>query len=640
MRRSLLAAVVVALFAAMLPGVAAAQAEPVESEGYLELSDGTSLRWTMLLPPGDGPFPMVLQYSGYNPGNNVRDGTFGKMVDQVVAEGIGVIGVNLRGTGCSSGTFVPFGEVWATDGVEVIDWIAQQPFSDGNVAMAGVSYPAIMSLATAVQQPEHLKAIMATVPLTDLYRDVAYPGGAFNQTFAYVWTLIQKYGSFFGLQEVAEGDAQCAANIATQNDPTDLTGLQAKQNPYEDSMERYTAFLQPENLASIEVPALVFSAWQDEQLGARATYGYEHLDPSRRWIVGANSDHIGFAGSEWYREFGTRFLKHFLTGGTPEDFDAPMVQIAHEVRKDATFDELSTYDTFPVPTVTTTLQAQPDGSFGLAVPSDAAELTYDYPQPAPSVYVGIDFNIGFNPSAYDETYKAPIPPGGSVAFTTPALAEPVEIMGPGSVDVWFSSTSTDVDIQATLVEVRPDGNELYVNRGWLRTSHRELDPVKSTPTRPWQTHLEADAQPLVAGEVTPLRVELWPTSHTFRAGSSMRLYLEAPVGFTGFRQLEFLPTPAVNTVYVGPDTPTRFVFGRTASPTVSSPLPECGTLLNQPCRTSPAPPPDGTLSLAPANQEAPAESESEPGPPPLPATGGGLAVIGAALAFLAARRRR
>jgi predicted acyl esterase len=116
---------VAALLAAALTGLPRTPAAAAtETEGYLELSDGTRLRYTVVLPDGDGPFPTVLQHSGYNNGNDPSDGTFGKLTPRLVDEGFAVIGVSLRGSGCSAGTFSPFSTTWATDGVEVVGWIA------------------------------------------------------------------------------------------------------------------------------------------------------------------------------------------------------------------------------------------------------------------------------------------------------------------------------------------------------------------------------------------------------------------------------------------------------------------------------------------------------------------------------------
>ncbi len=596
---------VILITALLLPLIAVVAAPPAparaatESQGYLELSDGTHLRYSLLLPDGDGPFPAVVQYAGYNNGNNPKDGTFGKMVDRVVGAGIAVLGVSMRGTGCSEGTFHPFTTQWGRDGAEVIDWISRQPWNDGNVAMAGVSYPAIGALVTAVQQPPALKAVIADVPVVDLYRNVAYPGGIWNATFSTVWTGLQKYGTLYGLEEVAgEGDTACAAAMPFQNDPTDITGVQAATHPYIDSLDRYTDFLQPEDLAAIEAPTLVYTAWQDEQLGSRAMHAYRFLDPDHRWIVASNGDHIGFAGSKWNQDLSLRFLEHFLRGGTADDFDAPAVQIARDVRKgDASFDALDTYGTYPVPTVRTTLYPQLDGSLRRSPATDTGSLDLDAPLPAPSMPVGIDVGAGVNPEVYSEAYKVPVPPNGAVSFTTPPLANDLQVDGPLSLDLVVSSTSTDADLQVSLTEVRPDDQELYVQRGWLRASHRKLDERRSTPTLPVHTHLAADAEPLVPGQPTPLRIEIWPVDHVFRAGSSLRVTVESPVGFTGFRQLAFDPGPAVHTIHLGPDTPARLVFGRIARPHVTTPRPACDTLINMPCRDNQTPVPDGQLRV-------------------------------------------
>lgn len=594
---ALLAALLLAGLALALPS-GAAPPPPPEREGYLTLSDGTPLRYTLQLPAGDGPFPVVLQYSGYNNGNNLMDGTFGKSTPALLERGIAVAGVNLRGSGCSGGTFSPFSPQWAQDGAEVVQWLADQPWSDGGVAMAGVSYPALVALATAVEQPPALRAVVAAVPVVDLYRDVAYPGGIWNATFSSVWTGLQKYGNLFGLQEVAEGDAQCLGHYPAQNDPTDVTGVVAATSPFVDSLDRYTDFLTPEDLARVQAPALVYSAWQDEQLGSRAMHAYEHLPADRRWVVGSNGDHIGVPGSAFFRALQVDFLDHFLHGGTPEGFDAPRVQVLRDVRDDATATEVDAYDRYPVPVVQEQLHLHADASLRRRPAPTAGALHYAYPLAAPSVPVGIDVGAGVNPAVYDDVYRLPVPAGGALAFTTPALAEDLQLHGPSSLDLWVSSTGTDVDLQVSLTEVRPDGEETYVQRGWLRASHRRLDPARTTALRPVPTHLSGDAAPLVPGVPTAVRVEVWPVDHVFRAGSALRVTVEAPVGLTGFRQLALGAQPADVTVHVGPRTPSRFVLGRTPAPRVTSGLPACGSLLNMPCRTSTTRVPEGSLSFA------------------------------------------
>src|SRR4029079_4876793 len=131
-------------------------------------------------------------------------------------------------------------------------------------------------------------------------------------------------------------------------------------------------------------------------------------------------------------------------------------------------------------------------------------------------------------------WKAPVPPGGSVAYTSAPMTKEMVVAGPASLNLWLESTATDTDIEATVTEVRPDGQETYVQRGWLRASHRKLDPTQSTALRPFQTHRRADAQPLTANTPAYMRLEVFPFAHAFRKGSRLRVWIEAPTGHTGF----------------------------------------------------------------------------------------------------------
>ncbi|WP_159431108.1 CocE/NonD family hydrolase [Fontimonas thermophila] len=600
-------------------------AEPAASYGYIPLSDGTQLRYSLYLPPGAGPFPATLVYSGYNAGNNPYDISFANIGERLIERGIAVIGVSLRGTGCSQGTWRPFDLRWGPDGAEVVEWIAQQPWNDGRVAAAGVSFPAILALATAVQRPPALRAVLPMVPLGELYRDVAYPGGIFNLTFATAWTFMQKVGTPFSLFETLQGDTRCGTAIPLQNDPRHITVVEAAQIPYADSDERYERFLSPELFARISVPVLGQVAWQDEQLGSRAWHAFERLDPSRTWMVGVNGAHGTIVNSARFRELAVAFLDHFLHGGQPQDFAAPRLQIWKGMST-ADYEPavVELYDRWPLEPETLTLYAQPDGSLRFEPPSAARMFSYLYPLPAPSTLTLI-----LVPNPTQLTYLLPVIPGGSVALTTPTLDQDLRILGPASLDVWISTPASDVDLQVSLVEVRPDGREMFVQRGWLRASHRALDAVRSTPRLPVHTHRQADVQALTPGAITPLRIEIMPVAHTFHAGSALRVYVEAPLGFSGFRQLALNPLPTTVSVHVGPQTPTRLVFGRAPQP-VSIPvradgLPACDRTENQPCRSSPEPIPEGNLQVPAAEDEG--------------RGGGALASIGLVLAVLLRRRR-
>src|SRR5205085_3914919 len=130
-------------------------------------------------------------------------------------------------------------------------------------------------------------------------------------------------------------------------------------------------------------------------------------------------------------------------------------------------------------------------------------------------------------------------------FDTRPLADNLTMVGTGSVDLWLRSTAPDTDIEVTLTEMRPDGQERYIQSGWLRASHRKLDPAMTTPVRPWHTDLEADAKPLPSGKFVPVRVELFPFAAVIRKGSRLRITVEAPGGNRPFWTFASLPANGV-----------------------------------------------------------------------------------------------
>jgi predicted acyl esterase len=163
----------------------------------------------------------------------------------------------------------------------------------------------------------------------------------------------------------------------------------------------------------------------------------------------------------------------------------------------------------------------------------------------------------------------------------------VTILGPGSVDLWLRSSGPDTDLQVTLSEVRPDGLEYYVQNGWLRASHRKLNGKRSTSLEPIPTHLEKHAQDLPAGEFSKVRVGLFASAHVFRAGSRIRISVEAP---GGDRTRWNFDTPVTNGVVVNEIARTKMQPSRLVLPVVGgiqapAALPPCPALRGQPCRT-------------------------------------------------------
>jgi hypothetical protein len=380
---------------------------------------------------------------------------------------------------------------------------------------------------------------------------------------------------------------------------------------------------------------MLVQSWQDEQVGSRAVHLLERLDVPWKFI-GMNGDHGEYYGDDVFPHI-LRFLQYHLKQEIPAAERAIRVPVRlpnglpHPTKtRPETFEEAlaryqdeddvrinwengagggrtsawsQTFATWPVPDQRPwRLQLGADGSLRQAG-APAGSVPYDYVPEVGSQQRG-EYTIDLHEEEIEDTgtpldgteVVAGTPPaswsdrppdGTSASFTTAALDADKVLLGSASLDLLVSSTAPDTDFEVTLSEVRSDGNEVFVQQGWLRASHRKEDPTLSTALRPFQTHTLVDAvNPLVPSVPTPMRIELFPFGHVFRAGSRIRITVAAPHTHPDLWGFVSLPVPAVNTIHTGPGASSLvlpLVDGATAGVAA---LPPC-TLRNQPCRAEP-----------------------------------------------------
>lgn len=607
-----LSAAIVALtlgLAAYGPATPALADPPTHETGYIPVATGTDqaalLHYKVMLPDptvwGPGPFPAVIDYSGYLPAVNVYDG----LDDRFVGAGYAVVGLNIRGTGCSSGKFDYFEPVQARDGAEAIEWLAERDWSNGRFAMVGKSYPGITQAFVAAERPEPLKAIVPGHIFADLYRDVPFPGGIMNATFAGAWSAQRVYeGNLYGPVHTFETqDAQCALNQRDHvANPAFNPLVRLLTQMWDGPIFRERS---PWEFADrIDVPVFLIESWQDEQVGSRGTHLLERLRPELPWrFLATNGDHGEYYGDRVFPEI-LRFLSYHLKQEVPaQDVAADPDDATSQSFEDALDEYLDedpvtinwengaaggrlpawteTYEDWPVPDLEEwRLNLSHDGGLTEDVP-DAGTTRYSYVPVAGSQERGGQSIKDLPPASWSDR-----PPEGTFAsFTTQPLESDHVLLGSASLDLWLSSTAPDTDVEVTLSEVRPDGQEVFVQQGWLRASHRAEDPNWSTELRPFQTHLLADSLPLVPGQPSLLRVEIFPFGHAFRAGSKVRVSVAAPHVKPDLWGFATLPVPAVNSIYTGGAFRSSLVLPLIDEATAEAGYPTCGTLRNQPCRS-------------------------------------------------------
>ncbi len=182
-------------------------------------------------------------------------------------------------------------------------------------------------------------------------------------------------------------------------------------------------------------------------------------------------------------------------------------------------------------------------------------------------------------------WSEPAADGQRLAYTSEPMRHDLVTLGTASLDLWLSSTAPDTDLQAVLTEVRPDGQEVYVQAGYRRASHRALDPARSTPTRPFHTHQAGDTEPLIPGTPTAVRLEIVPFAHVFRAQSRVRVWIDAPPRTSGQWGFDSLPGPSLNQIHHDPLHPSVLRLATLPGQAAPVGLPECGAVLRQPCRS-------------------------------------------------------
>jgi uncharacterized protein len=181
----------------------------------------------------------------------------------------------------------------------------------------------------------------------------------------------------------------------------------------------------------------------------------------------------------------------------------------------------------------------------------------------------------------------------AVSYVSSPLSADTTAIGAGAINLWVKSSTPDVDLQATVSEVRPDGNETFVQNGYMRASERTLSTDSnnlfkqpSTLLGPIPTFLQTDASPMPSGSFVQVAIPLYYEGHVYRAGSRLRVTIAAPNGAQpvwSFGQTVPTGTATVDIAF-SPSQPSSLVLPVIPGLQASAPLPPCPSLRNEPCR--------------------------------------------------------
>jgi hypothetical protein len=539
-----------------------------------------------------GPTPTLIEYAGYGYADPAGPESGISLIANLM--GFTVVDVNMRGTGCSGGAFDFFEPLQNLDGYDIIETIAHQPWAlHHKVGMMGISYGGISQLFTAATRPPDLAAI-APLSVIDNTQTTLHPEAV---------NLLKK------VQE----NSHYVPKVADPLSPVTFVN-------------------------KIDVPTFMACQWTDEQTGGHCPDLAEHFTGTRRkWFTFTNGAHIDSLDPATFNRW-LDFLELYvakqpplLTGAVmhvaaPLVFQEAMgipgltlppdpIQLlptyqsalaAFEAQKPirVTFDSgaggLSpgqpyptfedSFSEFPIPgTQAKAWYLAPGGNLKSTKPAGthADEFTWDASALPLQDFSGDTASGEGGLWTATPTYHwEQSPPGSAVSYLTEPLAENTTVIGAGAVNVWVRSSTPDVDLQATVSEVRPDGKETFVQNGWVRANERKLDAAKSTPLEPVLSLRESDVEAMPPNEFVKVTIPLYYEGHAYRAGSRIRVTISAPNGtqpIWDFEETEPAGKAQVAIAYSKQD-PSDLLLPVVPGINVPTGLPPCPGLRGEPCR--------------------------------------------------------
>lgn len=497
--------------------------EVTKEDIVVPVGDGIRLAGEAFYPDTDEPVPVILGAHPYNTefqSAQIKPKSMGPLLgwaesgdpNYFARRGYAHVILNVRGTGRSDGRFRYLDTQEAEDVAAAIRWIADQPWCSGDVGMFGVSYFAIIQQQVAMLDPGPLKAIFAPWAYTDFYRDKYYHGGILSHKFLASWEehVDSLQGGYCWSKEHLsdeEFDARVQDALADDEIYAQEHLVEALENPMEGLngfitdvvLHRFDDEFYDEHTVSYKgtsVPAYLGAGW--------GIYGL----------------HLPGAFRSWRNWEGP---KKMLVG--PDLYlDRPLYQLQDEA--------VRWFDHWLKDVDTGIMDEPPIRLFVMGTGGWKETTEWPLPETKWNTFYLHDDGLLFErehwPNSGHSTFEESPFRHEELRFETPTLVEDTEVVGPIRLNLFASTTDTELLLFAILSDVGPDG-ETELTRGWLRGSQRKVDPERSTPWRAYHPHDER--QELTPDEVYEFNVNLKPTANCFERGHRIGLTIKgADVG--------------------------------------------------------------------------------------------------------------
>jgi uncharacterized protein len=473
----------------------------VDRDEAVVLQDGVTIYTDIFRPLTETPVPAIIAWSPYAK-QELRDDPYAPFPGRAgvpagtpsrytkfegpdplwwVPKGYAVVNPDSRGSWNCEGDAVFFSDAEGRDIYELVEWLAEQEWCNGRVAMSGVSYLAISQWFAAAEQPPHLACINPWEGVSDVYRDMAFHGGIPETRFL---------PGFLNY-------------TATSTRMEDMFRMACERPLWDQYWEAKAA-----QLEKVTVPAYVVASWSDHGLHTRGTLeGFKRISSQQKWL----EIHGQKKWEHYYKpeslERQLQFFNHFLMGTDDAVLSWPPVRLEvrerHGVAHERTEREWPPAQTEYVPLYLDAATSR----LGESPPSTAGVVRYSATDPAESC-------------VFEHVFESATALAGHMK-----LRLWVEAEGSDDMDLFVAVEKIDRDgerVGFTYFAAFEDGP---VALGWLRVSHREQDEARSTPYQPWLPHTRE--RRLSPGEVVPVDIEVLPSGTSFEAGERLRLVISA-----------------------------------------------------------------------------------------------------------------
>lgn len=557
---------------------------------YLPMRDGVKIAVDVTLPQGLPPgtrIPALLTLTRYWRAMELRapfrwflkaenlNPHFKDFKPFFTGRGYALVSVDVRGTGASFGVWpYPWAKDSIRDAAEIVDWIVAQPWSNGRVGSHGISYLGTTAELLPVTNHPAVKAVIPMFNHPDAYIDIAFPGGVLNERFIKDWgrfdklldqnTLPSEFGLLGrlviqGVKPVAGSDGRQLLQEAVRSHARNGDVYQMAQKvtfrdqvhpDVQASLEEMAVHQHRDAIERSQAAIFGWGSWMDAGTADAVLRRFMTYSQAQRAVIGA-WEHGGRFHASPYQNPGAP-----VSPSLPDQwkemarfFDAYLMDQENGVREE----KVLFYYTMGEEKWKRTEAWPPKGCH-----TERWYLRENHslsPEPPAEASGADSYRVDFQASTGDHNRwwemggimdmtvsypdRAEAEPH-LLSYTSAPLDQDTEITGYPVVALWVTSSETDGLFCVYLEDVSPEGRVTYLTEGQLRALHRKVS-AEEPPyhlSAPYHSFKEADAMPLIPGEMAELHFGLLPTSVLIRRGHRIR------VSIAGHDQGTFPRTPA------------------------------------------------------------------------------------------------